>query len=385
MESIQQPNELILTGNLAEHWRKFKQEFTLYLIATGLDNKSEEQKMALLLHVVKSSAIEVYNTFDSTNEASSETFANVLDKFEKYYNPKKNITYETERYIFFTRNQESGEPVESFVTDLMLKAKTCEFLTLRDSLIKDRIVLCIISQRVNKCSKFNHFARYCTNNKQVHMVEEDDYVFVGVIKNQEMKVNNWQQKINVCDVPMNFKLDTGSDANILSLNMLKLIQPMPEVSKSSITMRAYNGGYIPSIGEAKVTLSYKNNIIESTMQIIKQCRQPILGAIDCKNLNIVKRVNAVVTDSVANVRQKYPELFMGHGSLPGEHSFVLKEDVTPVIHAARRVAVAKREDLKIELDHQVKLGFISKQDQPTDWVNSLVITEKKNGQIRLCL
>ena len=72
-------------------------------------------------------------------------------------------------------------------------------------------------RKCNKCSKFNHFARYCTNNKQVHTVEEDAYVFVGVIKNQEMKVNNWQQKINVCDVPMNFKLFTGSDANILSL------------------------------------------------------------------------------------------------------------------------------------------------------------------------
>ena len=103
------------------------------MIATGLGNKSEEQKIALLLHVAKSSAIEVYNTFtfDSTNEASSETFANVIDKFEKYCNPKKNITYE--RYLFFTRNQERGEPVDSFVTDLMLKAKTCEFLTLRDS------------------------------------------------------------------------------------------------------------------------------------------------------------------------------------------------------------------------------------------------------------
>ena len=63
MESIRQPNELILTGNLAEHWRKFNQEFKLYLIATGLGNESEEQKLALLLHVAKSSAIEVYNTF----------------------------------------------------------------------------------------------------------------------------------------------------------------------------------------------------------------------------------------------------------------------------------------------------------------------------------
>ena len=47
---------------------------------------------------------------------------------------------------------------------------------------------------------------------------------------------------------MNFKLDTGSDANILSLNMVKLFQPMPEVRKSSITMRVYNSGCITSIG-----------------------------------------------------------------------------------------------------------------------------------------
>ena len=107
-------------------------------------------------------------------------------------------------------------------------------------------------------------------------------------------------KINVCDVPINFKLDTGSDANILSWNMLKLIQPLSEVRNRYITMRAYNGGCIPSIREAKVTLSYKNNIIESIMQITMQFRQLILGAIDCENRNIVKRVNEVVTDSVAD-------------------------------------------------------------------------------------
>ena len=110
-----------------------------------------------------------------------------------------------------------------------------------------------------------------------------------------------------------------------------------------------------------MTLSYKNNIIKSIMQI-KQCHQPILGAIDCENFNIVKRVNVVVTESVTNVRQKYTELFWGHGSLPGEHYFVLNEDVTPVIHAARHVAVTQWENVKIELDLLVKIGFIVKQD-----------------------
>ena len=62
-ESIAQPNALNLTGNVAENWRYFKQEFELYLVAAGLDTKPGKQKVALLLHVAKKPAIDVYNTF----------------------------------------------------------------------------------------------------------------------------------------------------------------------------------------------------------------------------------------------------------------------------------------------------------------------------------
>ena len=42
--------------------------------------------------------------------------------------------------VFNNRNQLPGEPIDHFVTDLRTKAKTCEFGTLTDSLIRDRIV-----------------------------------------------------------------------------------------------------------------------------------------------------------------------------------------------------------------------------------------------------
>ena len=71
---------------------------------------------------------------------------------------------------------------------------------------------------------------------------------VGAIKNQEIKGEQLATKIYVCDVQMHFRLDTESDANFLSLNMLKLIQPMHERRKSSIIMRVSNGRKIPSIG-----------------------------------------------------------------------------------------------------------------------------------------
>ena len=62
-ESIGQPNALNMTGNIAENWRYFKQEFELYLVAARLDTKPDKQKIALLLHVAKKPAIDVYNTF----------------------------------------------------------------------------------------------------------------------------------------------------------------------------------------------------------------------------------------------------------------------------------------------------------------------------------
>ena len=52
--------------------------------------------------------------------------------------PRKNVT--VERHMFFSRNQGEGESFDTFITDLKLKAKTCEFENLTESLIKDRIV-----------------------------------------------------------------------------------------------------------------------------------------------------------------------------------------------------------------------------------------------------
>ena len=55
-----------------------------------------------------------------------------------------------------------------------------------------------------------------------------------------------------------------------------------------------------------------------------------------------------------------------------------------VVHAPRRVEVAKPPPLKCELDRQVGLqqGFLAKVAEPTDWVNSLVIVDKANGLMR---
>lgn len=58
----------------------------------------------------------------------------MLEKFEQYFLPKKNLSYE--RFKFFTRKQLANESIEQFVTDLKNRASS-EIGKLQESLIKD--------------------------------------------------------------------------------------------------------------------------------------------------------------------------------------------------------------------------------------------------------
>ena len=52
---------------------------------------------------------------------------------------------------------------------------------------------------------------------------------------------------------------------------------------------------------------------------------------------------------------------------------------------AREVPQSQKQKLKKELDRLVQTGVLVKAERPTDWVLPLVIVEKPNGDLRLCL
>ena len=146
MDKLEPPKSLILTGNLAENWRSFKQQFEIYQIASGLDKKDGKVQAMALLHVVGIEALEVYNTFQWDTEGDNVKVDKIMEKFERYCNPRKNLTFE--RHSFFSRNQQEGETIDAYVTELRNKAHRCEFSDLKDGLIRDRIVCGIMNDSV---------------------------------------------------------------------------------------------------------------------------------------------------------------------------------------------------------------------------------------------
>ena len=119
-EGFAKPSPLILEGNVTENWRRFKQKFEIYLVASGHEKKTKKEKTCILLNLAGEQAIEIYNTFAYVEEESEEDVDVVLKKFEEYCNPKRNVTYE--RHVFNTGSQGPVETIDAFVTELRLEA-----------------------------------------------------------------------------------------------------------------------------------------------------------------------------------------------------------------------------------------------------------------------
>jgi len=125
--------------NLEQSWKFWSQKLVLYMTASGADQKPEATQLAIFLHLIGDEALQVYNTFTFASDEERNQLAVVRQKFQDYCQPRRNIVYE--RYQFWRQTQAPGENIDAFVTSLRLKAKSCDFGTQEDSMIRDRIVL----------------------------------------------------------------------------------------------------------------------------------------------------------------------------------------------------------------------------------------------------
>ena len=82
---------------------------------------------------------------------------------------------------------------------------------------------------------------------------------------------------------------------------------------------------------------------------------------------------------------EFSDVFEGERMLQEKLHLQVDKSVPPVVLPVRKVPFALRESLKQELDRLEKKGLLVPVDVPTDWVSSLVIAQRRNGKIHLCI
>lgn len=124
-------------------WEKWIQRFDRYRDVSGLSDLPEEKQVNTLIYCLGEQAEDVFHA-SSLPVADKKKYDKVKKMFSDFFIGKRNITYERAR--FNSRFQQEGESVDAFVTELRKLGEHCNFGTLLDDFIKDRIVVGIRDQ-----------------------------------------------------------------------------------------------------------------------------------------------------------------------------------------------------------------------------------------------
>ena len=124
MESVRIPEALNFDSMIgADNWKRWLQSYEIYENAREIENKSEKVQVTIFLNTIGETGVEIFNSFNNikievlvdgkTKSVDSKTNLQwIKDKFEQYFIPKRNLTYE--RYIFNTREQKTNENIDKY-------------------------------------------------------------------------------------------------------------------------------------------------------------------------------------------------------------------------------------------------------------------------------
>lgn len=186
---------------------------------------------------------------------------------------------------------------------------------------------------------------------------------------------------------VDFKCDTGAQVNVLSLMDLRKIvnDDMPKWSETKIVLEAFGGTHLFPLGKITLKININRKVYDTEFIIIKEKVRPILGLSSLRDLNILKNINPIDRTNKDAIINKYYKLFQGVGQFEKPLELRTQPGAKPVVRPPRRVPHGLMQRLASKLRSLVDQQIIEKVEQPDSFVSNLVIVEKADKSLRLCL
>ena len=128
---------MVCRGDLTSNWEFFKQQWQDYEVATSLDQKSQSIRLATFRSVMGKECLQIFLNLNCGTEEL--TINSALKALEDHFLPKRNVVYE--RYVFNSCFQAPEESIDCYVNRLRKLASSCQFGTLTEEMIRDRLVI----------------------------------------------------------------------------------------------------------------------------------------------------------------------------------------------------------------------------------------------------
>lgn len=174
--------------------------------------------------------------------------------------------------------------------------------------------------------------------------------------------------ITISNRKINFKLDSGAQCNLISLNLAKQLSAVVRPSQIQ-NIISYNGEKTKVAGECELSCYFKSREKRDIQfRIVDLDSTLILGKNTCVAMNFISRVHVIKEED---------DIFTGLGCLRDyEYELDIVKNPSFEIKPARQIPYAIRDEVKSELDSMEQLGVIAKQTEATPVVSNLVIVRK---------
>ena len=179
------------------------------------------------------------------------------------------------------------------------------------------------------------------------------------------------------------ELDTGAYASVINTTQLRQIAPNAPIKKTKKTLVSYSQHQIKPKGYVTLPVRFKDMELNVNFYVIDSKQKQILSGKVCQALGLVQRVHKIDV-SLKELLNQHPDLQNASGVMPGTYSIKIDPTATPVVHGPRRQPVALLPKIASKLKEMEREGHLAKVTQPTDWVNSMVVSSR-GDKIRIYL
>ncbi|KAB0790218.1 hypothetical protein PPYR_15451, partial [Photinus pyralis] len=163
------------------------------------------------------------------------------------------------------------------------------------------------------------------------------------------------------------------------------------LNSTKVRLEGYGGSKMDNCGTVDLMIKTKDGNFVEKFIVTKLNSVPILGLSSSIKLNLIaKNVDHVkrtlpmpLTKEL--IEREYRDVFTGIGCFPRNYAIEIKDNAVPSSKHPYRIPLSLRHKVKAELDRLCQMDIIEKYDKPTEWASRLVIVQKPNGSLRLCL
>ena len=132
------PKIEIRCENLSKELKQWRQVWDGYEEVTESRNKTSRLRVATFITCIGKISKSTMHGFPFQRDEEKADINKLLELWANQCMGKTSIIYK--RYKFNNRSQEQAESIDTYITTLRALAETCEFGTLKDDLIRVRIV-----------------------------------------------------------------------------------------------------------------------------------------------------------------------------------------------------------------------------------------------------